>query len=63
MVWNPNQKATAINPDQKAVVASGFTETDRVKAVQRLGAGTFIRKPYHVETVGLAIHSALAKKQ
>ena len=57
------KQALAINPKQKAIIVSGFAETDRVKEVQRLGAGPFIRKPYKIETVGLAIHHELAKKE
>lgn len=60
---NTYKKAITINPKQKAIIASGFAETDRVKEVQRLGAGPFIRKPYKIETVGLAIHHELRKKQ
>ncbi|MGD9016578.1 MAG: ATP-binding protein [Desulfobacterales bacterium] len=46
--------------DQKAVIASGFSETDRVKEAQRLGAGEYIRKPYTLETLGVAVKNALA---
>ena len=53
------QQAIAINPEQKAIIASGFAETDRVREVQRLGAGQFIKKPYTIETVGLAIKKEL----
>ena len=53
------QQAIAIHPKQKAIIASGFAETDRVKEVQRLGAGQFIKKPYTIETVGLAITKVL----
>ena len=53
------QQSIAINPKQKAIIASGFAETDRVKEIQRLGAGRFIKKPYTIETVGLAIKKEL----
>ena len=53
------QQAIAINPEQKAIIASGFAETDRVREVQRLGAGQFIKKPYTIETVGLALKKEL----
>ncbi|MBE9593525.1 MAG: response regulator, partial [Proteobacteria bacterium] len=36
-------------PGQKAIIASGFSETDRVKEAQRLGAGQYIKKPYTLE--------------
>lgn len=56
------RNAITIDPRQKAVIASGFAETDRVKAVQRLGAGPFIKKPYTVETLGLAIKGELTRQ-
>jgi PAS domain S-box-containing protein len=49
----------AHQPDQRAVIASGFAETSRVKEAQRLGAGAYIRKPYTIEKIGLAVHQAL----
>ncbi len=33
-------------PDQKCIIASGFSESDRVKAAQTEGAGAFVAKPY-----------------
>jgi len=33
-------------PGQKAVIASGFSESDDVKAALQLGVGGFIKKPY-----------------
>ena len=50
-----------IRPDQKAIIASGFSETDRVKEAQRLGAGPYIKKPYALEKIGLAIRDELRK--
>jgi CheY-like chemotaxis protein len=46
-------------PGQRAIIASGFAETSRVKEAQRLGAGAYIRKPYTIEKIGLAVHQAL----
>jgi CheY-like chemotaxis protein len=47
-----------LNPKQKAVITSGFSETDRVKEAQRLGAGQYVKKPYTIEDIGMAIKSA-----
>ena len=46
-------------PEQKAVIASGFAETDRVKAALDLGVGQFIKKPYSIVDMGLAIKAEL----
>ncbi|MBC2735167.1 MAG: CHASE2 domain-containing protein [Desulfobacteraceae bacterium] len=47
------------HPDQKAIIASGFSESERVKALQALGAGTYLRKPYTLEKIGIAVRGAL----
>jgi PAS domain S-box-containing protein len=51
-----------IVPDQKAVIASGYAETERVREAQRIGAGGYIKKPFTLETIGLAVRTELAKK-
>ncbi len=47
------------HPGQKAVIASGFAETDSVREAQRLGAGRYIKKPYSMEELGRAVKSEL----
>jgi CheY-like chemotaxis protein len=51
------------HPDQKSIIASGFSETERVAEIQRLGAGEYIRKPYSIEKIGIAVKKALAKSK
>ncbi|MCU0600417.1 MAG: PAS domain S-box protein [Desulfobacterales bacterium] len=48
-------------PRQKAVIASGYSETARVKEAQRLGAGRFIMKPYTLEKIGLIVKEEIEK--
>jgi PAS domain S-box-containing protein len=50
-------------PNQKTIIASGFSETNRVKEAQRLGAGKYLKKPYTIESIGLAIRSELDKEK
>jgi CheY-like chemotaxis protein len=50
-----------VHPNQKAIIASGFSETERVKEAQRLGAGSYIKKPYSMEKIGRAIRDELDK--
>lgn len=47
------------HPNQKAIIASGFSETDRVKEAEKLGAGNYIKKPYTLEKIGLAVKAEL----
>jgi DNA-binding NarL/FixJ family response regulator len=51
------RRILAMNPEQRAIIASGFSETHRVREAQRLGAGKYVKKPYTVETIGLAVRS------
>ena len=50
-----------LHPAQKAIIASGFSESDRVKKVQSLGARAYIRKPFLLEKIGLAVKEELGK--
>jgi len=50
-----------LHPGQKAIIASGFSETERVKEAQKLGAGKYIKKPYTLEKIGLAAKEELEK--
>jgi len=50
-----------IHPNQKAIIASGFSETENVKATQKLGAGKYIKKPYTLEKIGLTVKEELEK--
>ena len=50
-----------LHPGQKALIASGFSETDRVKEAQNLGAITYVRKPFLLEKIGLAVKEELEK--
>lgn len=55
------QRILKIRPMQKAVIVSGFSETERVRKTLELGAGTYVRKPYLMEKIGLAIREELLK--
>jgi len=50
-----------INPLQKAIIVSGFAETEDVRATQKLGAGPYIKKPITLEILGLAVKDELSK--
>ena len=50
-----------IHPGQKAIISSGFSESEKVLEAQRLGAGAFVRKPYTVEKIGLAVKNELSR--
>ena len=50
-----------IRPGQKAVIVSGFSGNDRVEKAREMGAGSFVRKPYVLEKIGLAVRAELAR--
>ena len=49
------------HPHQRAIIVSGYSETDRVKEAQRLGAIQYIKKPYTLERLGMAVRNELDK--
>jgi len=53
------ERIMKIHPNQKAIIVSGFAETDEVKAAQKLGAGQYIKKPITLERIGLAVKKEL----
>ncbi len=57
------QRILDINPGQKAIIVSGFSETDQVRKAQKKGAGEFVRKPYIIEDIGLAVKKELTRKK
>ena len=50
-----------IHPEQKAIILSGFAETEEVKETQKLGAGRYIKKPVTLKTIGFAVKEELRK--
>ncbi|GAB6908183.1 putative Histidine kinase [Desulfosarcina cetonica] len=49
----------ALYPEQKAIIASGYSESERVCEVQQLGAGVHVRKPYTLESLAVAVREEL----
>jgi len=55
------RKVIEIRPGQKALIASGYSQNDRVKEALRLGIGAYVQKPYTIKTLARAIRSELDK--
>jgi CheY-like chemotaxis protein len=55
------KRIKAFRPDQKAIIASGYSETEHVKQTLALGAGCYIKKPYTISTIGKFIKKELNK--
>lgn len=52
-----------VNPDQKAIIVSGYSETERVLLAQKLGAGEFVRKPISYKLLARAVRNAIDKQK
>ena len=55
------ERIIKIHPNQKAIIASGFAETEDVKVSQELGAGKYIKKPFTLVTLAIAVKEELEK--
>lgn len=49
----------ACHPEQKAVIASGYSETDRVRRALAAGAGAYLRKPYLLKKLSQVVRDVL----
>ncbi|MBC2715784.1 MAG: PAS domain S-box protein [Desulfobacteraceae bacterium] len=50
-----------INPGQKAIIATGYSTSDRIKQAQALGAGACLKKPYLIEGLARAVKEEIDK--
>ncbi len=50
-------------PNQRAIIASGFSETEDVKTAQALGAGGYLKKPYSLEGIAKMVRDELGEKR
>jgi YesN/AraC family two-component response regulator len=55
------QQIIKIHPGQKAIIASGFSESDDVKSALDLGVGNFIKKPYTASQLSHIVAKELLK--
>jgi signal transduction histidine kinase/CheY-like chemotaxis protein len=56
------RKILEFKPGQKAILASGYSKSERVREAMKLGAGAYVKKPYSIEKIGLAIKAELDRK-
>ncbi len=57
------ERILKLHPKQRAVIASGFSESDDVKAVLAIGAGEFIKKPYSLHQLGRVVKAELNRER
>jgi two-component system, cell cycle sensor histidine kinase and response regulator CckA len=55
-------KVKELFPGTKAIIASGYSETSRVRKAQKIGAGAYLQKPFTLETIGMAVKNELNRQ-
>ena len=50
-----------IHPHQKVIIASGYSETGRVKEALSLGVRKYVKKPYTLEKIATAVNDQLSE--
>ena len=53
------QHIIKVHHTQKAIIASGYSESERVRQAQQLGAGLYLRKPYTIANLATAVYNEL----
>jgi two-component system cell cycle sensor histidine kinase/response regulator CckA len=52
----------AVSSGEKAIIASGFSATNRVIEAKQLGVGQYIKKPYALQKFAFAVKKELARR-
>ncbi len=55
------EQAVALHPGLRAVIMSGYSESEEVRKARGLGAGAFLRKPFTVAQLGRTVQDELAR--
>jgi CheY-like chemotaxis protein len=70
MIMNPGidgletyERILKLHPGQKAIITSGFSETDRIRKGKEIGIRQYIKKPYTLEKIALAVKTELSRNQ
>jgi len=56
------RRALQINPQQKAIIVSGYAESGKVQEALDMGAGDFIRKPLTIKVIAQAVRKELNRE-
>jgi signal transduction histidine kinase len=69
MIMEPNidgletyKRILKLHPGQKAIIASGYSETAAIRETQALGAGKYVKKPYTIDELGKAVREELLRR-
>jgi signal transduction histidine kinase/ActR/RegA family two-component response regulator len=56
------KRIAKLHPGQKAIIATGFAETAQIKEALQSGVGRYLKKPYLIDEIGLAVKAELGKR-
>ncbi|WP_028584062.1 ATP-binding response regulator [Desulfogranum mediterraneum] len=56
------RRIVEFRPDQKAIIISGYSTRSKMDKAKQLGVGGFIKKPYTITQLGLAIQEVLNRR-
>jgi len=54
------RRIVQINPGQKGIITSGFSETKRVREAEALGIGKYLKKPFTIRCLAEALRAIVA---
>jgi PAS domain S-box-containing protein len=57
------ERILQLHPGQKALIVSGFAESDNIQLMQGLGARGYIKKPYSIRELGQAVKDEMRRKE
>lgn len=55
------KKIAEIHPGQKAIITTGYAETARLKEALQSGVGCYLKKPYLIDDIAIAVRAELGK--
>ena len=53
------KKVAELHPGQKAIITTGYAETARIKEALQSGVGRYLKKPYLMDEIGVAVKAEL----
>lgn len=53
-------RAMSLRPGIRAIIVSGFSESDRVREAMRIGVRAFVQKPYFLRQLGRVVKNSLS---
>lgn len=56
------ERIIEMRPGQRAVISSGYADTEDVRRVRELGAAVFLKKPYTLNQLGKAVRDAILEE-